>query len=211
MQSVPPNYWLKGFIYTWMLWCFLSLMAGFAMLCFCFEHMANMRESKRQIYWGKTGKDFLKRICCFYVFFFFLPSFLLSVYQSHCVTTVWFGLTELAFKVLLGGRRRRERQRMRWLDGTTDSIRLVWVNSGSWWWTGRPGVLRFMGSQRVGHDWATELNWTELLAPADPQWVSFKDYFLRIWEDFQIQQMYEFDKFCATWLKKFWEVERNCC
>ena len=34
----------------------------------------------------------------------------------------------------------------------------VWVNSGSWWWTGRPGLLRFMGSQRVGHDWATELN-----------------------------------------------------
>ena len=38
----------------------------------------------------------------------------------------------------------------------------VWVNSRSWWWTGRPGVLRFMGSQRVGHDWVTELNWTEL-------------------------------------------------
>ena len=38
----------------------------------------------------------------------------------------------------------------------------VWVNSGRWWWTGRPGVLRFMGSQRVRHDWATELNWTEL-------------------------------------------------
>ena len=34
----------------------------------------------------------------------------------------------------------------------------VWVNSGSWWWTGSPGVLWFMGSQRVGHDWATELN-----------------------------------------------------
>ena len=33
----------------------------------------------------------------------------------------------------------------------------VWVNSGSWWWTGRPGVLRFMGSQRVRHAWATEL------------------------------------------------------
>ena len=37
----------------------------------------------------------------------------------------------------------------------------VWVNSGSWWWTGRPGMLQFMGSQRVGHDWATEGNWTE--------------------------------------------------
>ena len=38
----------------------------------------------------------------------------------------------------------------------------VWVNSESWWWTGRPGVLRFMGSQSVRHDWATELNWTHL-------------------------------------------------
>ena len=35
----------------------------------------------------------------------------------------------------------------------------VWVNSRSWWWTGRPGVLQSMGSQRVRHDWATELNW----------------------------------------------------
>jgi len=39
------------------------------------------------------------------------------------------------------------------------SLFWVWVNSGRWWWTGRPGVLRFMGSQGVGHDWATELNW----------------------------------------------------
>ena len=37
----------------------------------------------------------------------------------------------------------------------------VWVNSGSWWWTERPGVLRFMGLQRVGHDWATEPNWNQ--------------------------------------------------
>ena len=37
----------------------------------------------------------------------------------------------------------------------------VWVNSRSWWWIGRPGMLRFMGSQRFGHDWVTELNWTE--------------------------------------------------
>ena len=37
----------------------------------------------------------------------------------------------------------------------------VWVSSGSWWWTGRPGVLQSLGLQRVGHDWETELNWTE--------------------------------------------------
>ena len=36
----------------------------------------------------------------------------------------------------------------------------VWVDSGSWWWTEMPSVLQFMGSQRVGHDWVTELNWT---------------------------------------------------
>ena len=38
----------------------------------------------------------------------------------------------------------------------------VWVNSGNWWWTGRTGVLQSMGSQRVGHDWATELNLKKL-------------------------------------------------
>ena len=39
----------------------------------------------------------------------------------------------------------------------------VWVNSRSWWRTGKPGVLRSMGSQRVRHNWASELNWTELM------------------------------------------------
>ena len=60
------------------------------------------------------------------------------------------------------GRRRRGRQRMRWLVASLTQWTWVWVDSGSWWWTGRPGVLWFMGSQRVGHDWATELNWTKL-------------------------------------------------
>ena len=49
-------------------------------------------------------------------------------------------------------------------DGWMASLTLwtwVWVNSGSWWWTERPSVLRFMGSQRVGHDWATDLIWSD--------------------------------------------------
>ena len=62
----------------------------------------------------------------------------------------------------IGGRRRRGRQRMRCWMASPTRWTWVWVNSGSWWWTGRPGVLRFMGSQRVGHDWAIEMNWTEL-------------------------------------------------
>ena len=47
----------------------------------------------------------------------------------------------------------------------------VWVNSGSWWWTGRPGVLQSTGSQRVGHDWVTELNWSLLIASSDLLWT----------------------------------------
>ena len=61
----------------------------------------------------------------------------------------------------IGGRRKRGWPRMRWLDGITDWWTWVWVNSRSRWWTGRPGVLWFMGLQRVRHDWVTELNWTE--------------------------------------------------
>ena len=60
----------------------------------------------------------------------------------------------------------------------------VWVNSGSWWWTGRPGELWFIGLQTVGHNWVTELNWTNgdgwswvlfLMPPfrAIGLWVSF--------------------------------------
>ena len=51
--------------------------------------------------------------------------------------------------------RRRGWQRMRRLGGTA----WVWASSGNWWWTGKPGLLQSRGSQRVGHDWATELNW----------------------------------------------------
>ena len=59
------------------------------------------------------------------------------------------------------GRRRRGQQRMRWLDGSLTQWIWVWVSSGNWWWIGRPGVLQSIRSQRVGHDWVTELNWPQ--------------------------------------------------
>ena len=62
--------------------------------------------------------------------------------------------------------RRRGWQRMRRGDGITDSMDVDLGGFQSWWWTGRPGLLQFMGSQRVGHYWMTELNWTEYNMPS---------------------------------------------
>ena len=59
---------------------------------------------------------------------------------------------------------RQEEKGMTGWDGWMESLSWrtwVWVGSGSWWWTGKPGVLQFMGSQGVGHEWAAELNWSE--------------------------------------------------
>ena len=56
------------------------------------------------------------------------------------------------------GRRGNDRGWDGWMASPTQWT-WVWLDSGSWWWIGRPGVLRFMGSQGAGHDWATELNW----------------------------------------------------
>ena len=77
---------------------------------------------------------------------------------------------ESSEKILMLGKieggRRGEGQRIRWLDRESDGWiasptqwTWVWANSRSWYWIGRPGVLQSMGSQRVGQDWTTELNW----------------------------------------------------
>ena len=92
-----------------------------------------------------------------------LEGIMLKLKLQYFGHLMW-GVDSLEKTLMLGGIGGRRRRGQRGWDGWMASLTWwtwVWMNSGSWWWTGWPGVLRFMGLQRVGHDWATELNWKE--------------------------------------------------
>ena len=83
----------------------------------------------------------------------------------------------------------------------------VWVNSGSWWWIGRPGVLQSMGVQRVGHHWATELHWTG--QQGDPTSQSSRKLTLNInWKDWCWSW---YSNTLATWCKELTHLKRPWC
>ena len=65
----------------------------------------------------------------------------------------------------IGGRRVGEDRRWDGWMASPTRCTWVWVSSRSWWWTGKPSVLQFMEMQKVGHDWVTELNWTDTIGP----------------------------------------------
>ena len=91
-----------------------------------------------------------------------------------------------------------------WDGWMASPTRWTWVcvDSGSWWWTGRPGMLRFMGLQRVRHDWLTELNWyvpNILLGTRDmainkadknsyPCWACWPLVILYVWTQWKLYQ-----------------------
>ena len=86
------------------------------------------------------------------------------VIKLQCFGHLMRRVDSLEKTLMLGGIGGRRRRGLRGWDGWMASPTRwtwLWVNSGSWWWTRRAGMLQFMGSQRVRHDWATELNWTE--------------------------------------------------
>ena len=88
----------------------------------------------------------------YYIYFFFIsPLILCSFYWAWSVS----------LHVKAGG----EGDDRGWVGWMASPIQWtwVWVNSKSWWWTGRPGLLQPMGLKRVGHDWVTELNWTDVI------------------------------------------------
>ena len=105
------------------------------------------------------------------------------------------------------------RRRSQGWDGWLTSLARwtwVWVISGSWWWTGSPGVLQFMGSQRVRHDWATELNWTYTTCWGFSTFLKPSNFLCGItFNNIQILQQYfnNFRCLChCTCVKTFWRT-----
>ena len=92
----------------------------------------------------------------------FLEKLMVKLKLQYFGHLIWW-TDSFEMTLMLGkieGRKRRGWQRMRWLKGITNSMVMsLRVSSGRWWWTGRPGLLQSTGPQRVGHKWATELNW----------------------------------------------------
>ena len=83
-----------------------------------------------------------------------------SVFWSSDVNRWLIGKSLMLGKI--EGRSRRENQRMKWLASIIDAVNMNLDKLRRWWGSGRPGMLQSMGSQRVRHDWKTELKWTEL-------------------------------------------------
>ena len=99
-------------------------------------------------FWGRSALGFLWKEWCW--------SWISSTLATSCEElTHWKRLG--CWEVLWAGEEGNDRGWDGWMASLTRWMR-AWVNSGSWWWTGRPAVLWFMGSQRVGHDWVTQLN-----------------------------------------------------
>ena len=128
---------------------------GWALKNWCFELWCWRRLLRVPWTAKRSNQSILKEISPEYSLEDLMPKLKLQ-YFGHLMQRA----TSLEKTLMLGkieGRRRRGQQRMRWLHGITDWWAWVWANSGRWWWTGKTGVLQSMGSQGVGHNWATEL------------------------------------------------------
>ena len=92
-----------------------------------------------------------------YKCFYMLLDFISKIFCWGFLHLLWLTHWKTLIHRKIEGRRRRGRQGMRYWRASLNQRTWVWASSGSWWWTGKPGVLQSLGLQRVRHDWTTEL------------------------------------------------------
>ena len=124
----------------------------------CFWIMGLEKTLESPLDYKRSNQSILKEINPEYSLKGLMPKLKLQ-YFSHLM----WRADSLEKTLMLGMTEGRRRGRRRGWDGWMASPTWIWVwaSPRSWWWTGKPGMLQSMGSQRVGHDWATRLNWTE--------------------------------------------------
>ena len=126
------------------------LLKLFKLLSYRLPLRARPQEQSLVCHWSKAMASLFDGEC--YYCFAWCRSWNSSTLATSCKElTHWKRLW--CWEGLGAGREGNNRGWDGWMASPTQWT-WVWVNSGSWWWTGRPGVLRFMGSQRVGHNWA---------------------------------------------------------
>ena len=104
-----------------------------------------------------------------------LKSVLIPSQYTHALWIMLFWLAKIIVKIVKKFAYVKNKLPRGWMASPTQWT-WVWTNSGSWWWTGRPGMLRFMGSQKVRHDWVTELNWYLLFLQVLVFWLFIWSY-----------------------------------
>ena len=134
----------------------LDYKESWALKNWCFWTTVLLMTLESPLDWKRSNQSMIKEISPEYS----LEGLMLKLKLQYFGHLVWRA-DSLENTLILGkieGSRMKQQMAVGWMASLT-LWTWIWISSRSWWWAGRPGMLQSMGSQRVRHDWATELNW----------------------------------------------------